>query len=238
MDGPERAERGPTRDPAALNGVLLVRERRRPRLRAPHRAPAGGNADTAVVICPPLGFRGVLLPPASSACGGAGESGRPALRFDWPSDGDSSGSERDPALVAKWIAAVEAAAEKARERTGARRVALVGVTIGATLLLWQRPKVHGSQSSCPGHRPSRERRTCRRCGCFNDSPLDGTPRRRAHLQRCRPATRRRMILMSAETVRDLEVVDLADLRWEASQMSACSWPAPTPLRRTPSCSTP
>ena len=185
-----------------------------------HRAPAGGNADTAVVICPPLGFQGVCsYRPLRALAEALAESGRPALRFDWPSDGDSSGSERDPALVAKWIAAVEAAAEQARERTGARRVALVGVTIGATLaavaaaegarvselVLWA-PAVSGAAYL-------QEMRMFQRLAARRYPPTTSPPP-------ALPAGDEEAngFLMSAETVRDLEVVDLADLRWEASHL--------------------
>src|SRR6478672_1389383 len=96
--------------------------------------PAGEAVGTAVVLCPPLGYQGVCSYRALRAlANGLADSGYPTLRFDWPGSGESAGSERDSALVATWAGAVVAAAEEVRERTSAREVALVGVTIGAAL---------------------------------------------------------------------------------------------------------
>ena len=99
-----------------------------------HVPPVGRGGGTAVVICRPLGYQGVCsYRPLRALAQALAETGRPTLRFDWPSTGESAGSVRDSALVARWVDAVGAAAEEIRGRTDARHVALVGVTIGATL---------------------------------------------------------------------------------------------------------
>jgi alpha-beta hydrolase superfamily lysophospholipase len=183
-----------------------------------HLPPVGGkDVDTAVVICPPLGYQGVCsYRPLRVLAQALAESGRPTLRFDWPSEGDSAGSDRDPALVAGFVGAVAAAAAEVRERTGARHVALVGVTIGATLaavaasegadvselVLWA-PPVSGT--AYLQEMRAFQRLAARRYPQTADPP----PALPAGDEEANGFS------MSAETVRDLGAVDLTDLRWGA-----------------------
>jgi pimeloyl-ACP methyl ester carboxylesterase len=185
-----------------------------------HVPPVGKDVGTAVVICPPLGYQGVSsYRPLREFARALSESGRPTLRFDWPSSGDSTGSDRDPALVAKWIGAVVAAAEEVRGRTGARQVALVGVTIGATLaaaaatqgagvselVLWA-PAVSGTAYL-------QEMRAFQRLAARRFPQTESPPP-------ALPAGDEEAngFLMSAETVRDLSAVDLTELPWGASRL--------------------
>lgn len=185
-----------------------------------HLPPAGKDVGTAVVICPPLGYQGVCSYRALRALAQAlAESGRPTLRFDWPSTGDSTGSDRDSALVARWVGAVAAAAEEVRGRTEARQVALVGVTIGATLaavaategadvselVLWA-PAVSGTAY-------------LQEMRAFQRLVARRYPKT-AHPPPVLPAGDEEAngFLMSAETVHDLGAVNLTELRWEAHHL--------------------
>jgi len=182
-----------------------------------HVPPVGKDVGTAVVICPPLGYQGVCsYRPLRALAQALAESGRPTLRFDWPSAGDSTGSDRDSALVARCVGAVAAAAEEVRGRTDARQVALVGVTIGATLaavaateganvselVLWA-PAVSGTAYL-------QEMRAFQRLAARRYPQT-------AYPPPVLPAGDEEAngFLMSAETVRDLRAVNLTELRWGA-----------------------
>ncbi|HEY3864506.1 MAG TPA: alpha/beta hydrolase [Solirubrobacteraceae bacterium] len=60
--------------------------------------------------------------------------GHMALRFDYDATGDSAGEQWDPDRVAAWRTSVRAAAAELR-RLGCRRLAVVGVRLGATFAL-------------------------------------------------------------------------------------------------------
>jgi pimeloyl-ACP methyl ester carboxylesterase len=60
-------------------------------------------------------------------------NGIPAMRFDLPGTGDSSGGSKDPDLADAWIQSISDAARELREMTGVRDVAVIGVRLGATL---------------------------------------------------------------------------------------------------------
>ena len=59
--------------------------------------------------------------------------GLPAMRFDLPGTGDSSGDARDPGLFDAWIQSVGDAAAELRAASGVEEVAVVGVRTGAML---------------------------------------------------------------------------------------------------------
>lgn len=59
-------------------------------------------------------------------------AGYAALRFDYSGTGDSLGEAADATLAA-WLADIGAAAERLRAASGAARVAIVGLRLGATL---------------------------------------------------------------------------------------------------------
>jgi pimeloyl-ACP methyl ester carboxylesterase len=61
-------------------------------------------------------------------------AGFSVLRFDYAGTGDSLGSGSDGTLAA-WGSDIEAAAEKLRSVSGASRIALVGLRLGATLAM-------------------------------------------------------------------------------------------------------
>jgi pimeloyl-ACP methyl ester carboxylesterase len=94
----------------------------------------GRGIDRGVVVCAPIGFENVVYYRQLGLLARRfAQSGRPALRFDWPGCGDSGGGDRNPDLVASWIASVGLAAGTLRELTGVTEVDIVGLRLGATL---------------------------------------------------------------------------------------------------------
>ncbi len=59
-------------------------------------------------------------------------AGFAALRFDYSGTGDSEGESEDATLDA-WISDIAAAAERLRAASGAARIAIIGLRLGATL---------------------------------------------------------------------------------------------------------
>lgn len=100
-----------------------------------YHAPAEGHARSpGVVLCNPLGYEAMSAHRTiRHLAERLGAAGLPALRFDYRGTGDSSGSPRDPRIVAAWVDDVRAAVRELRERSGARSVALVGMRFGASL---------------------------------------------------------------------------------------------------------
>ena len=96
--------------------------------------PPAAMRDTAVLLCPALGWDGLhahhgfrLLADQFAA------SGYPALRFQYPGTGDSRDLGDTEESWAAWQQGVQAAADWLRAETGASRLILVGLRIGATL---------------------------------------------------------------------------------------------------------
>jgi pimeloyl-ACP methyl ester carboxylesterase len=99
-----------------------------------HRPAPAGPRDLGLVLVPPFGQEAIsshrTLRHLAEA---AASAGLPVLRFDLDGTGDSAGDDRDAGLLPAWIAAVHAAVEALRARTGVARVALFGVRLGAAL---------------------------------------------------------------------------------------------------------
>lgn len=95
--------------------------------------PRGAAIDLCAVICPaPFGYdnvcghRGLRILADRLAAGGIA-----ALRFDFPGTGDSDGEQELPA----WKSAVATAVAKARQETGCKQIAIVGVGLGGAIVL-------------------------------------------------------------------------------------------------------
>jgi alpha/beta superfamily hydrolase len=100
-----------------------------------HRPALQAPCDLALVLCNPFGFEEVCAHRAlRDMARAAADAGIPALRFDYPDSGQSS--DVGPAgadLWPLWVDSVHQAIDAVREATGARRVALLGVRLGALL---------------------------------------------------------------------------------------------------------
>ena len=98
------------------------------------RAPAESAVDRGVVICAPLGYENIIYyRQLGILARRLALAGRSTLRFDWPGCGDSAGDDRQPGLVAAYLASVGSAVDELRAHTGVAAVDLVGLRIGGTL---------------------------------------------------------------------------------------------------------
>jgi amino acid adenylation domain-containing protein len=92
------------------------------------------SADLATLICSPTGHEHVRAHfVLQRLARRLAADGVPVLRFDYYGCGDSLG-ESSEATCARWQADIEDACAELQRRTRARRVATVGVRLGATLL--------------------------------------------------------------------------------------------------------
>jgi alpha-beta hydrolase superfamily lysophospholipase len=97
---------------------------------------AADGLGPSVVFCPPFGREDVAsyrsrLEWAESLAA----AGMPALRFDFPGTGDSTGAAQDPERVQQWIASVTAATEMLRAETLRVRCAAIGIGLGGLIAL-------------------------------------------------------------------------------------------------------
>ncbi|MDE1182614.1 alpha/beta fold hydrolase [Paraburkholderia sp.] len=111
-----------------------------------HR-PSHHRSDVGVVLCNPFGYdalgvHGGWRDLAESLAAG----GMPALRFDYPGTGDSSGNEEDPDRFRAWLDSVKAAAAYLRAQTGVTRLTLCGVRLGATFAALAAEEIEGIDS--------------------------------------------------------------------------------------------
>ena len=98
--------------------------------------PKSIRADCAVLMVSPFGWEDVCSYRPLRLLGGMFAShGIPAMRFDLPGTGDSSGDARDPELFDAWVRSVGDAAEELRASAGVSEVAVMGIRMGAMLAL-------------------------------------------------------------------------------------------------------
>ena len=96
-----------------------------------HPASASG---LAVVLCNPFGAEAQMAHRSVRYFAEAfARAGLPSLRFDYDGTGDSVGYDGDPGRVDAWLSSIHAACDELRARSGATRVVLFGVRLGATL---------------------------------------------------------------------------------------------------------
>ncbi len=147
--------------------------------------PAERDSGTAVLFCPPFGWEHLCSFRARVKWAEwLAAEGRPALRFDLPATGESTGSPRDPARIESWTTSIAAAADWLRGVTGCGRLAIIGIGLGGMLA------VRGAQSgaeiddfvlwSVPatGKRLVRELRAFARLNAVipdDDDPTSGQP---------------------------------------------------------------
>jgi len=93
-----------------------------------------GDGDTGVVLCAPQGHEMMWSHRAwrhlaDDLCA----AGLPVLRFDYPCTGDSSGEGEDPNQIDLAVSSIIAAAVQLRALTGAQKIILCGLRLGASL---------------------------------------------------------------------------------------------------------
>ncbi len=102
-----------------------------------YHAPQGTPRDCGVLLCNPIGDDYVRAHrPLRHLAEILSRAGFAVLRFDFHGTGDSSGTEQEPGRVAAWIADVKLAVDEVRSRSGAAKVAAVGLRFGATMAAW------------------------------------------------------------------------------------------------------
>ena len=117
-----------------------------------HETPGEAACETAVLLCPALGHdarcahRSLRLLADQLAM-----AGYPTMRFDYPGTGDSC-DPREGEHWGAWQQSIHAAADTLRDVTGARRIVLCGVRVGAllaTLVAGRRDDVAGLMLLAP-----------------------------------------------------------------------------------------
>jgi pimeloyl-ACP methyl ester carboxylesterase len=99
-----------------------------------HQPPAALRTDAGLVICKPFGYEAICahgsLRAFADACAAIGVT---VLRFDYAGTGDSSGAEGSADQIAQWCEDIRAAIEALRRMSAVKRVALLGMRLGALL---------------------------------------------------------------------------------------------------------
>jgi alpha-beta hydrolase superfamily lysophospholipase len=89
-----------------------------------------------VLMCQAIGYEAMCAYGAYRHISQAlAQAGFDVLRFDYPGTGDASGSDADGDRVPDWTASIQTAAQTLTQITGSRRLALVGLRLGAQLAL-------------------------------------------------------------------------------------------------------
>lgn len=99
-----------------------------------HRPAPRAARGTAVLICPPFGWREACSYRGLRAWARAlAADGYEAARLTLPGTGDSGGEAGDPGLARAWLDAVAGAAGWLREISGAERLVAAGIGLGGML---------------------------------------------------------------------------------------------------------
>ncbi len=119
-----------------------------------HRGHVGADVDLALVVCNPFGFEEVCMRRSLRRLAEAtAQAGIPTLRFDYAACGHSAGDDGDEGdLTTRWVSSVHRAVDAVRQATGAPRVVLLGVRLGAllaTVAASERDDVHGLMLIAP-----------------------------------------------------------------------------------------
>jgi len=90
---------------------------------------------TAVVLCSPFGYDALCVHRGWRELAErlAAQDDTAVLRFDYPGTGDSGGGEEDPQRLRAWVESIKTAARYLRASTGATRLILCGLRLGALL---------------------------------------------------------------------------------------------------------
>jgi alpha-beta hydrolase superfamily lysophospholipase len=146
-----------------------------------HRPARERTADTAVVICKPIGYEAVCAHRGVRAFAQqAAASGVATLRFDYLGTGDSEDIHAQADQLEVWTRDVVAAVAEMRRRTGVENVCLLGFRLGALLAVLAARRCQDVRALIlvapvlNGARYLRELRTARLAGLLN-SHSDGEP---------------------------------------------------------------
>ncbi|MBV9310772.1 MAG: alpha/beta fold hydrolase [Solirubrobacterales bacterium] len=183
-----------------------------------HPGASQQRSDLAVVICPPFGWDEVCsYRPRWEWARELSRAGYPTARLSFPSTGDSAGSPRDPARVKAWIDAVGITATWVRDTTEASRVAAIGIGLGGIIAYCATAGGAALDDLVLWGAPSRGRAMLRELRAF--SKLEFT--RFFEGLQVPPSLPEGELeaggfLLSAQTTRDLDAIDVASLPLPAS----------------------
>lgn len=176
------------------------------------------QAKVGVLICPPFGWEDICSYRSRRAWAQAlSAAGHPTARIDLPGTGDSGGSPRDPDRLEAWTAAVCTAAAWLRTETGCERVAAIGIGLGGLvacravaldgpiddLVLWAVP--------ARGRTLVRELRAFVGLTAGSVAEPDDPPEAESISIEAEGSLAIAGFLMTAETARSLEALDLSTL---------------------------
>ncbi|HWF72605.1 MAG TPA: alpha/beta fold hydrolase [Solirubrobacteraceae bacterium] len=166
--------------------------------------------DTAVFFCAPFGWDDACAyRPLRDWAARLAADGYGAIRFSYPGTGDSGGSPHDPSRVDAWTAAAGATASWVSEACAARRVVAVGIGLGGVVAYEAAAAGAPIDDLVLWGAPARARALVRQLRAFSKleeshvfagleppAPLDAGDMEAGGF------------LLCAETVRDLEALDL------------------------------
>jgi len=179
--------------------------------------PEDTAGDMGVVIVPPFGWEDVCsYRPLRFMAQGLAQRGIPTLRYDLPGTGDSSGDATDAGVLDSWIRSVADAAAELRNVTGVRDVTVVGVHLGAMLAM--KAVSQGADirqmvlwgPAATGRAVLRELRATANVERWEHLPDEFAP------PQPMPGFEAGGFLISPETLRAMEDLDVSSLPWRTS----------------------
>jgi len=104
----------------------------------------GGSAQGALLICAPFGHEDLCAYRSLRALAhAAAQAGTATLRFDYAGCGNSAPLGEDVDELGAWVDSIIEAARTLRALSGASRVTVLGVRLGATLATLAAPRING-----------------------------------------------------------------------------------------------
>jgi alpha-beta hydrolase superfamily lysophospholipase len=180
------------------------------------------STGIAVLLCPPFGWDETCSYRSRRdwACDLA-RAGFPTLRLDFPGTGDSVGAPEDPGQLAAWTAAVGSAACRLRALAMVDRVAAIGIGLGGLVLCNALSEGAPIDEVVLWGAPARGRVLMRELrvfasledsalGAVNDKELGPPPLPDGYVWAGG-------FVLTAETVRDLEMLDVSALALPAGR---------------------
>lgn len=178
--------------------------------------PAGTPRGTAVLLSPPFGWEDMCSYRVRREWAEhLARAGHSALRIDLPGSGDSAGAPSDPGRLDAWTDAVDAAARWLRRDAGAAQVAVIGIGLGGMV------SCRAALSGAPidelvlWSAPACGRTLLRELRAFSAFEVASALDAGESAPTSDPADEGTLVadgyLLSAETVAELEQLDLAEL---------------------------